>query len=291
MPGLIGVGVDAASGVFNAISQQESNRKNREFTEHMYDRTKQDNLEFWNMQNAYNTPASQMQRYKDANLNPNLIYGSSGDNSAGNIPSGQVVQGSNRPVSVEPRGMSSMLMMADLKIKQAQANNLIEQTEVIRQDATLRRVQAQQAGFDFDYANEFRGLNADGLYESVRQKRVGSDLAINRDAREAIANSASVSEAAARTLNLIEQNKGFSLEREHTSADTDRIRQNIIQMQKDGRLKDFEIMLNKANVSKSDPLWQRIIADFFSSGRMDTLKETISGDGMAKSLNPSYKRH
>lgn len=40
-------------------------------------------LEAWNMENEYNSPAAQMQRYQDAGLNPNLIYGQS--NTAGNI--------------------------------------------------------------------------------------------------------------------------------------------------------------------------------------------------------------
>src|SRR5699024_10568715 len=40
-----------------------------------------DNLKFWKMQNAYNSPKSQMKRYESAGLNPNLIYG--------NIASGQ----------------------------------------------------------------------------------------------------------------------------------------------------------------------------------------------------------
>lgn len=32
------------------------------------------NLELWNLQNQYNSPAEQMKRYQDAGLNPNLIY-------------------------------------------------------------------------------------------------------------------------------------------------------------------------------------------------------------------------
>lgn len=32
------------------------------------------NLELWKLQNEYNSPAAQMQRYQDAGLNPNLIY-------------------------------------------------------------------------------------------------------------------------------------------------------------------------------------------------------------------------
>lgn len=48
------------------------------------------NLDVWNMQNAYNTPAAQMARYQDAGLNPNLIYGQS--NTAGDIKSASAAQ-------------------------------------------------------------------------------------------------------------------------------------------------------------------------------------------------------
>lgn len=37
------------------------------------------NLEQWNRENEYNSPVSQMQRYREAGLNPALIYGSSGN--------------------------------------------------------------------------------------------------------------------------------------------------------------------------------------------------------------------
>ena len=33
------------------------------------------NLELWHLMNEYNSPSAQMQRYQDAGLNPNLIYG------------------------------------------------------------------------------------------------------------------------------------------------------------------------------------------------------------------------
>lgn len=43
-------------------------------------------LEMWNLKNQYDSPAAQMQRYQDAGLNPNLIYGQ--QNVSGNIPQG-----------------------------------------------------------------------------------------------------------------------------------------------------------------------------------------------------------
>ncbi len=33
------------------------------------------NIQNWKMQNEYNLPKNQMQRYLDAGLNPNLVYG------------------------------------------------------------------------------------------------------------------------------------------------------------------------------------------------------------------------
>lgn len=54
------------------------------------DKQNQRQIDFWNMQNAYNTPKAQMERYAEAGLNPNLIY--SQGNTAG--PIGQAAVGS-----------------------------------------------------------------------------------------------------------------------------------------------------------------------------------------------------
>jgi hypothetical protein len=61
--------IAATSGAVNTILQPAmtaiTNRQNRKYA-----------LEDWNRQNAYNHPAQQMQRLKEAGLNPNLVYGS-----------------------------------------------------------------------------------------------------------------------------------------------------------------------------------------------------------------------
>lgn len=44
------------------------------------------NMQMWKMQQEYNTPANQMKRYREAGLNPNLVYGGSGQ-MAGNATS------------------------------------------------------------------------------------------------------------------------------------------------------------------------------------------------------------
>ena len=59
----------------NAIAQGKMNKKTRQWNEKMYAQQRTDALADWNMQNAYNSPEQQMQRLRDAGLNPNLVYG------------------------------------------------------------------------------------------------------------------------------------------------------------------------------------------------------------------------
>ena len=62
----------------NIKNQLSANKELAKYTNQM-------NIENWKMQNAYNTPAAQMQRYKDAKLNPNLIYGQGNPGNASGI--------------------------------------------------------------------------------------------------------------------------------------------------------------------------------------------------------------
>ena len=55
---LIAGGTALAGTATNAISQGNLNKKNRAFAKEMYQTQKQDNLDFWQMQNSYNSPIS-----------------------------------------------------------------------------------------------------------------------------------------------------------------------------------------------------------------------------------------
>jgi hypothetical protein len=72
---LITAGASLAGNIANAISTTKTNQRQQDYNAQMYDRQRADALADWNMQNAYNSPSQQMQRFKEAGLNPNLIYG------------------------------------------------------------------------------------------------------------------------------------------------------------------------------------------------------------------------
>lgn len=46
----------------------------------------QHEIDMWNLQNEYNTPAAQMKRYQDAGLNPDLIYQQGNNGNASSAP-------------------------------------------------------------------------------------------------------------------------------------------------------------------------------------------------------------
>lgn len=119
--GALAAGISATAGAASsAVSEVRSQKKwekrqklleeqqiRAEKRQYDYNKQLQDyvygqNLEQWNRENAYNTPAAQMQRFKGAGLNANLIYGS--ENLAANSPTMQIgdVGGGAPPVAGEP---------------------------------------------------------------------------------------------------------------------------------------------------------------------------------------------
>jgi len=59
----------------NAGAQLLTNRAQKRSNLEMYNTQRQDALADWNRQNQYNSPEAQMTRFKEAGLNPHLIYG------------------------------------------------------------------------------------------------------------------------------------------------------------------------------------------------------------------------
>ena len=70
------------------------------------------NIEFWNMQNAYNTPKAQMGRLSDAGLNPNLIYGSNANTGT----AGAIAPSKAAPYNIKnPVPLQAMLLGSQIK--------------------------------------------------------------------------------------------------------------------------------------------------------------------------------
>lgn len=78
------------------------------------------NMELLKYQLDYNTPAMQMQRFKDAGLNPNLVYGQGNPGNMSSAPSYPDI----RPSDYQGAVSGAITQMADLAIKSNQAKLL-----------------------------------------------------------------------------------------------------------------------------------------------------------------------
>jgi len=256
------VGSQGLSNIMNFASTQFTNAQQRQFSREMYDRQRRDALEFWGMQNDYNSPKNVVARLQDAGLNRAFAYGGNGGSAS------PVQLPDISPVNFrEPRFEAvrfDPLQFADLRIKNAQANNLETQTNVIREQGNIAKWRALHEELNYNLENNLFDVNADARREGLRKTRTEIDIMIDRNAREAALNASNVAEAAERMATLVEQRKGMPLERGRVAADTERIRQQIELMKQDGTLKDMDIALREKGINPSDPLWTRYVGMFLS---------------------------
>lgn len=117
-------GQDDANATNLQIAREtnEANRNNQEYQN-------QWNLNMWNEQNRYNTPAAQRQRLEDAGLNP-IFYGLDGTGNAGALTSAPFTAVNGAPMSNSGQFLGQGIANASLQA--AQVANIEAQTENIK---------------------------------------------------------------------------------------------------------------------------------------------------------------
>lgn len=149
----------------NVTAQSNINRKTREWNEKMYGRQRADALADWQMQNEYNSPAAQMKRYRDAGLNPNLIYGQSNE--------GAMVRTTDvkpwNPKAPEFRADQAIGQYFDIQQREAQINNLKAQND---------NILAQKNLIDANTAKVYKDMENIGSVMDSRQWKLDADKSL-----------------------------------------------------------------------------------------------------------------
>lgn len=162
--GLIAAGGSLLGGLFSSSGQKSANDTNMQIAQAQ----NQWNIEQWNRENEYNTPAAQVQRLKDAGLNPNLIYGNS---SAGAV-SASSPRASGATVSNAQAGHAAGISAAtqqlmNIVMQQAEYNKMNAQSDLARNQADLARVNAS-----LSEANVLKTQSQTGYYDTSSQLNV-----------------------------------------------------------------------------------------------------------------------
>lgn len=167
--GLGGAGV--LSGIFGGIqqnkiidkqikAQREEAQISRDWNSAQADKARRWSREQWDAQNEYNLPSNTIQRMRDANLNPNLMYGNPSAASMG--VSGSTAQGvgspSTIPTDVSALGqkrslggmfgtsLSNLATVASIKNMDATTANINEDTK--KKDAETKEVLTRTSYID-----------------------------------------------------------------------------------------------------------------------------------------------
>lgn len=229
--GIFGYAGQKSANDANLKATRETNEANRLLNERQYEMSK----EFWNMQNEYNLPSSQMQRLKDAGLNPQLVYGN-----------GSVVGNSSSAPSV-PSVIPNQAFtghkneLAPLGDAFGQMAYSISQLETLRSQQDLYRVNAEKSASEKvnqDIKNEILGNNAvaEGQMSQARLENIKADTSLKNwttDLTTAKTNNEIInSNVLAKQLDKIEADIAYTLERKKLlPIEADKLRANVKQLE------------------------------------------------------------
>lgn len=150
----------------NIAFQQQLNADNRQFSQDMWDKT-----------NAYNSPAQVMARFKEAGLNPHLIYGSQPQASQPMSASTKAPTVEALPIDRTVSDLGTTMMQGAQnylanKMQQAQINNLEKTSQVMDADINTKNAsiaesisRTARSKYDLELAQELRGnIVQDAIY-------------------------------------------------------------------------------------------------------------------------------
>jgi hypothetical protein len=149
------------------FSQQRNNAKAAQLSRYNTDQTIkaqkemadlkwQRDKEMWNMQNAYNTPQAQMDRFEAAGLNRNLIYGQGSHGNSTQLPQYSDVKPEFNYKANQ--WITTLSQYQDFKFKQAQIDNVNAQTKQTNTITGLKAIESyvkeNTKDIDIDRAKE-----------------------------------------------------------------------------------------------------------------------------------------
>lgn len=271
-----------------AYAQGKMNKKTRKWNEKMYAQQRQDSLADWAMQNEYNSPDAVMQRLRKAGLNPNLVYGEGANMPAAQVKSSQVESWNPKAPDIDLSGVGNGLMSYyDIKMKEAQTNNLNTQNTVMEQEKLLKAAQTgnllqntAKTKFDLDLATELKTTTIEQALANLKKTQADTATTLDENERRAALTAQSLTKGVEEILNMKKQ-------RAKTDQEIKQIKKAIELMEKDKTLKQLEINLREKGINPNDPMWLRIIGQ--------AVERFMNGDSIIPmsmkpgSNNPLYK--
>lgn len=268
----IAAGATALSTGGQIYAAGKMNKKTRQWNEKMYGIQRQDAMNDWNMQNAYNSPEAQMQRFKAAGLNPNLIYGQ--QNEGATVRSTDVKSWNPETPDIQTGVKNSIEAFADYTLQQEQVKNMQAARENMAADKLVKEAtavnlltQGQTMEFDLGQKQRLADTIMQQATATLRQTQTTTQLNINADERADAQNAQSLKEGAERILNS-------QMQRAVSKEQIDQIRATAQNLRSGSALNQAEIHLREKGIYPGDPIWIRTLIQLIDKHGTD-LKNMI----------------
>lgn len=263
--GALGAGASIMGGI-NAGRVAKIQRKGQmDLAQYAY----QKDLEMWNRNNEYNSPAEQMKRLQAAGLNPNMVYGSGSvvGNTSGSIP--QFKSPSQYPVAnvLEKIGPALNMISAfqDFQLKREQINNIQAQNELIKNksitealnpDLVKSRTGLTNAQTDYTIQNQMKV----GAEESLLQRQIDAENLYSAENASSHIGQFQFDMKKAQLRNLqLDQILKDTRKKELLSVE-ELNRKRMKNVDADTALKVLEKDYQKMGINKSDPVYFRVLS-------------------------------
>ena len=175
--GLLSV-LPVVGNVVDSIAGGIARRKQRKHEFRMAEYAYKKDLEMWNRQNVYNAPSAQMERLRQAGLNPNLVYGQGVQGATGQASQMPKYQQVRPKYGTDPGGLqTAVAQYQDLRMKDAQVDYLKEQALLNQERQATESI--KQHGMAYDNAVKHR--NADLAFHLQKYSQQFADLHLRRD--------------------------------------------------------------------------------------------------------------
>lgn len=295
---LIGGLVSAAGGVTSSLLQSRANKKNRDFQEEQnrinreieekrfYEQRRMA-LKDWHMQNEYNSPVEQMNRLRQAGLNPHLIYGKGADATAEairtsqygsvNAPApkfdtnvGQGIQAAGNAIA------GSFQQIYDLKAKQAQIDNvnqstaLMQQENLFKQASTAKTLQdTAKSKFDLGQAQELKDSVIQQAKLNNEKSRADIQFTLDENQRKAMTTTQDVKLTAEK---IITEKIAHAKDNQQIEL----LKAQLEQLKQSTHIATYEKELTDMGIYKSDPWYFRALMNLVNGNMQNPIQEPIN---------------
>lgn len=171
--------IGGATGIFNAFQTGKQNKKQEQFSLDMYNRQRADALADYNMQNQYNSPQSQMARFKEAGLSPHLIYGQT--NNAAPVRSSDAKQVNYVAPTVDPSSLNLLGNYYQLQSQEQQIKNLAAQGDLIKAQALKTKSETDWRNLQKEFFTDtipyrMEGMNVKNLLTGSQYRKTEEQI-------------------------------------------------------------------------------------------------------------------